>query len=95
MDIGSVIAGVFGVAGTLLGKKATAKVTGIDSKIVGAIRPFQPAIALGLGLVLPKVCAAIGVASVCPTGDVLVGAPVGVIGGIVVLEVAKKLGLKL
>jgi len=94
MDVGSILAGLFGVVGTLAGKKVTSAVAGADAKIVGAIKPFQPVIALGLSLVVPKACAAIGLAAAsCPSGDVLVGAPVGVLGGIVLVELAKKVGL--
>lgn len=92
MDIGGIIAGVIGVAGTLAGKKVTQVVTGADSKIVGAIKPFQPAIAFGLTLVLPKVCGVIGISS-CPSGEALASAPLGIIGGIVALELAKKVKL--
>ena len=93
MDVGAILAGLFGVVGTLAGKKVTSAVAGADSKIVGAIKPFQPVIALGLSVLVPKACAAIGLAATCPTGDALASAPVGVIGGIVLVELAKKIGL--
>jgi hypothetical protein len=93
MEVGSVLAGVIGVAGTLVGKKVTERVAGFDAAIVRFVKPFQPAIALGLSWVLPKACAGLGLVSVCPSPDALTGAPIGVIGGIVVLEAAKRLGV--
>lgn len=89
MDIISLISGIVGVGVTLVGKKATQAVTSADSAIVKAIKPVQPLIAMGVGLLLPKACAAIHLMS-CPDAGALVAAPVGTVIGISLLEILNR-----
>lgn len=95
--LNAALLGALGVVLTFGGRKATeaivrltAGVSAADSKIVAVYKGFQPAIATVLGFVLPSACQAIGLSSTCPSADALAGAPLGVIGGITVLELWRK-----
>lgn len=91
MSFEAILSGVLGVGVTLIVKPAAKAVFGVDSKITSAIKAVQPAIALGLGLVLPRVCGFIGIGESCPTGEALVQAPLGTVAGITLLELKRKL----
>lgn len=90
VDLSALLAGLAGVGLTFLGGKLTTAVGGVDSKLSGAYRSFQPVIAGALGLALPVACQAVGLLDSCPSGEQLTAAPLGTLLGITLIEATRR-----
>lgn len=94
-DLSTLLLGLAAVPLTWVGKTATAKIAGADAKITGAYKTAQPVIAGALSMLLPTVCAKVGIVASCPDATILANAPLGTLVGITILEGTKKLAGKL